>query len=87
MTFKKRLNKKLSILGKKENFINRIFFIIHYQIKIILELLAYFCPFNKISLEPDLKLVLIIGILKLAASTITLGNPSYFEVKINKFDF
>ena len=48
MTFKKRLNKKLSILGKKEIFINRIFFIIHYQVKIVLELLAYFCPYNKI---------------------------------------
>ena len=33
MTFKKRLNKKLSILGKKETFINRIFFIIHYQVE------------------------------------------------------
>jgi len=48
VTLKKRLNKKLSILGKKENLFNRMNFILSYQIKIVLELLAYFCPVNSI---------------------------------------
>ena len=48
MTLKKRLNKKLSIIGKKETLLNRINFILFYQIKIVLELLAYFCPVNSI---------------------------------------
>jgi acetyltransferase-like isoleucine patch superfamily enzyme len=48
VTLKKRLNKKLLILGKKENLFNRIYFILSYQIKIVFELLAYFCPINSI---------------------------------------
>ena len=48
MSLKKRINHKLYFLGKKETFLNRLNFILFYQIKLALELLAYYCPLNSI---------------------------------------